>query len=93
MNTEIKERINKLLDFLGYKLNNQEIIKINKNENKEIYDYLEEEKCLSVFYRIGYKGVIGIETEAHINLWYKDINKDWSINMYQIYKMLNANYK
>jgi ribosomal protein S8 len=95
MTEENKLRINGLLNFLDEKLKKQEIIEITEKENKSIYDYLEKEGFLNVSYSIENKQIIPIMIEigASIDLWYKDINKNWIIKMYQINKMLNANWK
>lgn len=95
MNEEIKLKINNLLSLLNEKLKKQEILEITKNENNSIYNYLEKEGFLNLTYSIEYKQNFPkiSESNASIDLWYKDINKNWIINMYHINKMLNANWK
>jgi hypothetical protein len=95
MTEEAKLRINSLLNLLDEKLKEQEEIEITEIENKFIYDYLENEGFLNIRYSIEHKQNFQIMTEsrAEIDLWYKDINNKWIINMLQINKMLNINWK
>jgi hypothetical protein len=95
MTEETKLRINSLLNLLDEKLKKQEIIEITEKENESIYNYLEKEGFLNINYSVENKQNFSIikESGANIDLWYKDINKNWIIKMYQINKILNANWK
>lgn len=90
MNKEIKLKINNLLSLLDEKLKEQDIVEITESENKSIYEYLEKEGFLNICYSVNYKQNSPIMTEknASLNLWYKDINKNWIINVYQIFQIV-----
>lgn len=95
MNDENKLKISNLLNLLDDELKKQEEIEITENENKLIFDYLEKNGFLNIFYEIEYEFYIPRITEknSNIDLWYKDINNNWIIKMYEITNLLNANSK
>ena len=95
MNEEKRNKINKLLDLLSVEEKAQLIIEIAEDKNNIIYDFLEKQGFLNVSYSVEYEKKLAIitETNASIDLWYKDINKTWIINMFQINKMLSANWE
>ena len=85
MNGEIRKKINNLLELLTDEEKKLEIIEIT--ENKIIYDFLERQGFLNISYDVKYEKDLPIitETNASIDLWYKDINKTWIINIKEVH--------
>lgn len=88
-------KINELLELLTVEDRKKVIVEINENENKIVFDFLEKQGLLNISYTVEYEKIFPTVTEksASIDLWYKNINKTWIINLFQINKMLNANWK
>jgi ribosomal protein S8 len=95
MTEEKRIKINKLLDLLTVKDREKAIIEINENDNKIVFDFLEKEGFLNISYDVEYQKILPTinEKSASLDLWYRNINKTWIINLFQINKMLNANWK
>ncbi len=87
--------IKELLELLTIEDRKKVILEINENDNKTVFDFLEKQGFLNISYDVKYEKNFPTITEnsASINLWYKNINKTWIINLFQINKMLNANWK
>lgn len=90
-----RKKISNLLDLLTVEEKKLLVIEITEDKNKTVFDFLEKQGFLNISYSIEYELNLPIMTEksANINLWYKNTNKTWTINMFQINKILNLNYK
>ena len=95
MRQEQIKKINNLFDLLTEENKKQAIIEINETENKIIYDFLEMEGFLNISYKVEYNKIpiIMSENSGSLDLWHKNLNKTWTINMFQINRMLKANWK
>jgi hypothetical protein len=94
MENKTKELINELLSLLSKEQKNESLIEITESENKTIFDFLEKKGFLNIHFTVENKFYqpIPTEKEASIDLWYRDINKNWKINIFQIDRLLNANW-
>lgn len=94
MENKTREIINELLSLLNEEQKKEDIIEIRENENKKIFDFLEKNGFLNIHYTIENQPYqpIPTEKEASIDLWYKDINKTWKVNVFQINRLLNVKW-
>ena len=93
MNQEVKKSILKLLSMLPKERKNEDIFNVTKKSDSQVYDYLEEQGFLQIHYEVINTYCFRIqETGGNVHLWERMSDASWKINLYQINRMLEANW-
>ena len=93
MEQQIKNRILKLLSLLSEEQKDKDIIEINESDNENLVSFLKNDGLLVFDYKIEYENFKPYISEkaGTINLWHKNFNGTWTINLYYINRILKAN--
>ena len=93
MEQQIKNRILKLLSLLSEEQKDKDIIEINESDNENLVSFLKNDGLLVFDYEIEYENFKPYisEKSGTINLWHKNFNETWTINLYYINRILKAN--
>ena len=92
MEQQIKNRILSLLALLSAEQKEKEILEIDETNDEKLVAFLKKDRILTVEYEIEYdnfKPYIS-EKSGTVNLWYKNINGNWTINLYYINRIINV---
>jgi hypothetical protein len=93
MDAETRTKIERLLSFLSTDQREKAIIEISEND-KVIFDFLESQGNLHISYSVqNNKPILPAEIEGNVHLWNKKLNGNWTVNLYQIDKIIKANWK
>jgi len=93
MNEKSQKLIDNLLLILTEEQKSKDLVEISE-EDKIVTEFLEKSGTLSIGYYIEHENQrLPSEREGNLNLWYKDLNQKWIINMFDIKRFLNANWK
>jgi len=90
MQQKIREKIDRLLLLLTNKQKSSIILEINEKNDKKIYKFLEREGKLNIP-SSKKQGDTGsrMERAGIFNLWRKNSNGTWTVNLYNINRMIN----
>lgn len=93
MEQQIKNRILKLLSLLSEEQKDKDIIEINESDDENLVSFLKNDGLLVFDYEIDYENFKPYisEKSGTINLWHKNFNGTWAINLYYIKRILKAN--
>jgi len=93
MEQKIKKRILKLLSLLSEEQKDKDIIEINESDNENLVSFLKNDGLLVFDYEIEYENFKPYISEkaGTINLWHKNFNGTWTINLYYINRILQTN--
>lgn len=92
MEQQIKNRILSLLTLLSAEQKEKEIIEIDETSDEKLVAFLKKDGILNVEYEIEYENFKPSisEKSGTVNLWYKNINGNWTINLYYINRIINV---
>ena len=92
MKQQVRNRITSLLSLLSAEQKEKEIIEIDETNDEKLVAFLKNDGLLTFDYEIEYENFKPSisEKSGTINLWYKDINGTWTINLYYINRIINV---
>ena len=93
MEKQIENRILKLLSLLTEEQKAKDIIEIDERSNENLVSFLKNDGFLVFDYEIEYENLKPYisEKSGTINLWHKNFNGTWTINLYYINRTIKVN--
>jgi hypothetical protein len=93
MGQQVKIRILKLLSLLTEEQKTKDIIEIDETNNENLVSFLKNDGLLAFDYEIEYENLKPFisEKSGTINLWHKNFNGTWTINLYYINRIIKVN--
>ena len=93
MEQQVKNRILKLLSLLTEEQKAKDIIEIDEGNNENLVAFLKNDGLLVFDYEIEYENLKPYisEKSGTINLWHKNFNGTWTINLYYINRTIKVN--
>lgn len=92
MKEQIRSRIISLLSLLSAEQKEEEILEVDETNDEKLIAFLKNDGILTFDYEIEYENFKPSisEKSGTINLWYKNINGNWTINLYYINRIMNV---
>ncbi len=92
MEQQVKIKILKLLSLLTEEQKTKDIIEIDETNNENLVSFLKNDGLLAFDYEIEYENLKPYisEKSGTINLWHKNFNGTWTINLYYINRILKT---
>ena len=81
-----KKKISKIISLLNIEQKKEKILEVDINSNSDLIKFLENDGGLMVDYKVNYSLQKNLKKDisGKVNLWYRDINGKWKINIYRI---------